>query len=70
VRMTPPCRNTPTCRTVVTCVTCTTHRRPQDVPWHQHAIGCEIRAGAVAAAGRVNREVVPRREAMDAAYGR
>jgi hypothetical protein len=27
----------------IACVTCATHRRPQDVPWNQHAIGCCFR---------------------------
>ena len=25
------------------CVACATHRRPRDVPWSQHAIGCLLR---------------------------
>lgn len=25
------------------CVACVTHRRPHDVPWTQHAIGCRLR---------------------------
>jgi hypothetical protein len=28
----------------VRCVVCATHARPQYVPWHQHAIGCSVRA--------------------------
>ena len=27
----------------VHCVACATYRRPQDVPWEQHAIGCPVR---------------------------
>jgi hypothetical protein len=34
------------------CVVCVTHRRPEYVPWHQHAIGCTQRAAAVAANSR------------------
>jgi hypothetical protein len=30
-------------RPTIACVTCATHRRPQDVPWNQHAIGCCFR---------------------------
>jgi hypothetical protein len=26
------------------CVVCATHARPVYVPWHQHAIGCSVRA--------------------------
>ena len=26
------------------CVVCQTHSRPLYVPWHQHAIGCSVRA--------------------------
>ena len=29
------------------CAVCSTHKRPGDVPWHQHSIGCPIRAGAL-----------------------
>jgi hypothetical protein len=25
------------------CAACATHRRPQDVPWHQHAVDCVLR---------------------------
>jgi hypothetical protein len=28
----------------VRCAVCATHTRPQYVPWHQHAIGCSVRA--------------------------
>ena len=31
----------------VACVACATHRRPNDVPWEQHCIGCAVRAIAV-----------------------
>ena len=31
----------------VACVACATHRRPSDVPWEQHCIGCAVRAMAV-----------------------
>jgi len=27
----------------VHCAACATYRRPQDVPWEQHAIGCPVR---------------------------
>jgi hypothetical protein len=29
------------------CAACSTHKRPADVPWHQHVVGCPIRAGAL-----------------------
>jgi hypothetical protein len=29
------------------CGVCSTHKRPADVPWHQHVVGCPIRAGAL-----------------------
>jgi hypothetical protein len=25
------------------CVACASHKRPRDVPWSQHAIGCRLR---------------------------
>jgi hypothetical protein len=28
----------------VTCAVCRTHSRPLYVPWHQHTIGCAVRA--------------------------
>jgi hypothetical protein len=28
----------------VRCAVCATHTRPAYVPWHQHAIGCSVRA--------------------------
>jgi hypothetical protein len=31
------------------CAVCATHRRPQDVPWNQHALGCVLRAASLAA---------------------
>jgi hypothetical protein len=34
------------------CVVCLTYRRPEYVPWHQHAIGCSQRAADVAAISR------------------
>jgi len=30
------------------CAACSTHKRPQDVPWHQHVVGCPVRSTAVA----------------------
>ena len=27
----------------ISCATCATHRRPENVPWQQHAIGCPTR---------------------------
>ena len=30
------------------CAMCATHSRPQDVPWHQHAVGCVVRSLALA----------------------
>ena len=27
----------------ISCATCATHRRPENVPWQQHAIGCRVR---------------------------
>ena len=32
------------------CAACASHRRPQDVPWHQHAVGCSIRQAELATA--------------------
>jgi hypothetical protein len=32
----------------VRCVACATHARPQDVPWHQHAVGCAMRGATLA----------------------
>jgi hypothetical protein len=29
---------------VIKCVVCQTHSRPLYVPWHQHTIGCSVRA--------------------------
>jgi hypothetical protein len=29
---------------VIKCAVCKTHSRPLYVPWHQHAIGCSVRA--------------------------
>jgi hypothetical protein len=34
------------------CVVCLSYRRPEYVPWHQHAIGCAQRAAAVASVSR------------------
>ncbi len=28
----------------VACAVCKTHSRPIYVPWHQHAVGCPVRA--------------------------
>jgi hypothetical protein len=28
----------------VRCAVCQTHKRPLYVPWHQHALGCAVRA--------------------------
>jgi hypothetical protein len=28
----------------IACVVCQTHSRPVYVPWHQHAVGCPVRA--------------------------
>jgi hypothetical protein len=30
-----------------TCAACSTHRRPRDVPWQQHIVGCPVRAQAL-----------------------
>jgi hypothetical protein len=30
-----------------TCAACSTHKRPSDVPWHQHGVGCPVRAHAL-----------------------
>ena len=38
---------TATHASAIVCTTCATHRRPQDVPWHQHTVGCPVRAGAI-----------------------
>jgi hypothetical protein len=32
------------------CLACTTHQRPADVPWQQHAIGCPVREATLKAA--------------------
>ncbi len=37
------------------CAACQTHSRPLYVPWHQHAIGCPVRA-----ADLERRELQPR----------
>jgi hypothetical protein len=34
----------PTREPGVKCVVCQTHSRPLYVPWHQHAVGCSVRA--------------------------
>src|SRR6266705_3597342 len=33
---------------VIKCAVCKTHSRPLYVPWHQHAIGCSVRAAGLA----------------------
>jgi hypothetical protein len=38
-------------RGAIACVTCATYRRPRDVPWNQHAIGCAIRVAATELVG-------------------
>jgi hypothetical protein len=30
------------------CAVCATHSRPAYVPWQQHAVGCAVRASALA----------------------
>ena len=37
-------RQTPRQGSVTRCAVCQTHLRPLYVPWHQHAIGCSVRA--------------------------
>ena len=34
---------------VNSCAICSTHKRPADVPWHQHTVGCPIRSGSLSA---------------------
>jgi hypothetical protein len=33
---------------VVHCAVCATHRRPEYVPWQQHAVECAVRASQIA----------------------
>ena len=35
---------------VNSCAICSTHKRPADVPWHQHTVGCPVRTGCLCAA--------------------
>ena len=35
-------------RVVVRCTACETHRRPECVPWEQHAVACAVRATQLA----------------------
>jgi hypothetical protein len=37
-------RSVPTRDAGVRCAVCQTHSRPLYVPWHQHAVGCDVRA--------------------------
>jgi hypothetical protein len=39
-----PVKNRPTREFGVRCAVCATHTRPLYVPWHQHAVGCSVRA--------------------------
>ena len=39
------------------CAACATHKRPDYVPWDQHAIGCTLRQAAIAVAFRDSRTV-------------
>jgi hypothetical protein len=34
----------PTRESGIKCAVCQTHSRPLYVPWHQHAVGCAVRA--------------------------
>lgn len=45
----------------VHCVACATYRRPQDVPWDQHAIGCPLRGRRLFEAVQVITFGAPRR---------
>ena len=37
-------KNSPAPLPAVACAVCRSHSRPLYVPWHQHAVGCPVRA--------------------------
>jgi hypothetical protein len=37
-------REVTTRQPAIKCAACQTHSRPLFVPWHQHAVGCPVRA--------------------------